>query len=190
MFGDTFRWPGAFGVLSILALAMVALIFMSLPAEAGEKCARIQRVSGFESLINSCNACLSVQVVRDRSGIASATLRTFKMVKKGEFPLPFKGTGKTRIVSEESCGGKTARERESDQSVADRTQKCIIPVRTAKGVGMANSCGDCRSFVIERLYANGERLTKPYALMGQQSLSLAPEGAIRAEIVHESACKI
>ena len=189
MFGDTFRWPGALGVLSILAVGMVALILMSLPAEAGKKCSRIQRVSGFETLINTCNACLSVQVVRDRAGVASATLRTFKMVKRGEFPLPFKGTGKTRIVSEESCGGTTAQERESDQNVAARNKKCIIPVRTAKGIGMANTCGDCRSFVIERLYENGERLNKPYALMGQQSLALAPEGAIRAEIVHETACK-
>jgi len=41
MFGDTFRWPGALGVLSILAVGMVALILMSLPAEAGKKCSGI-----------------------------------------------------------------------------------------------------------------------------------------------------
>lgn len=189
MFGDTFRRPGAFGVVSILLLAVIMLIFLSLPADAGKQCTRIQRVSGFETLINTCNACLSVQVVRDRAGNARATLRTFQMVKAGEFPLPFKGAGRTRIVSEESCGGSTKQERESNKAVAARNKKCIIPVRTAKGIAMANSCSDCRSFVIERLFENGQRSNKPYALMGEQSLPLDPEGAVRAEIVHEAACK-
>ncbi len=191
MHNDTFRWPGMFGVVSILLLAVVALLFMrlSVAEAAGSKCARIQAVSGFETLINNCNACMSIQVIRDRSGVAAATMRTFKIFKKGEFPLPFKGAGRTRIVSEESCGGTTAQERESDKSIADRTKACIIPVRTVKGMAMANTCGDCRSFVVERMYQNGERSNKSYALMGQQSLALKPEGAVRAEIVHEAACK-
>lgn len=188
MYNEHFRWPGMLGVVSILLLAVVALIFMRLPAEAAPKCSSIQRISGFETLINSCNACMSIQVVRDRAGYASSTMRTFKMFKKGEMSLPFKGSGKTRILSEEACGGSTAQEKDSDKSVADRTQKCIIPVRTAKGIAMANTCGGCRSFVIERLYDNGERVTKPYALMGQQSLPLDPEGAVQAEVVHEANC--
>lgn len=189
MFGDTFRWPGVFGVVSILLLAVAVLMVLSLPADAGKQCSRIDRVSGFETLVNTCNACLSVQVVRDRGGAASATLRTFQMVRKGEFPLPFKGSGRTRIVSEESCGGTSAQEKASTKSVAKRNKACIIPVRTGKGVAMANSCSECRSFIIERLFENGERSNKPYALAGQQSLPLAPEGAVRAEIVHETACK-
>lgn len=190
MHNDTFRWPGMIEVVSVLLLSVVALLFMRLSAEAaGSKCARIQAVSGFETLINNCNACMSIQVIRDRSGVAAATMRTFKMFKKGEFPLPFKGSGRTRIVSEESCGGSTAQERESDKNIENSTKTCIIPVRTAKGIAMANTCGDCRSFVVERLFKNGERSNKPYALMGQQSLALKPEGAVQAEIVHEAACK-
>ncbi len=190
MYKDNFRWPGMLGVVSVLALALIALIFMRLPADAASKCSRIQRVSGFETLINSCNACMNIQVVRDRSGYASSTLRTFQMVKKGEMSLPFKGSGKTRILSEEACGGATAQERQSDKEVAEHTQKCILPVRTAQGIAMANTCGECRSFVVERMYNSGERINKHYALMGQQSLPLDPEGAIRAEIIHEANCKL
>lgn len=190
MHNDTFRWPGMLGVVSILLMVVAALLFMRLPAEAaGSKCARVQSVSGFETLINNCNACMNIQVIRDRAGVASATMRTFKMFKKGEFPLPFKGSGRTRIVSEESCGGSTAQERESDKSVAQHTKTCVIPVRTVKGMAMANTCGECRTFVIERMFENGERSNKSYALMGEQSLALKSEGATRAEIIHEAACK-
>lgn len=190
MSDSIFRLPGMVGVLSVLALATIALLFLSMPSEAGTQCSRIKRVSGFETLINNCNACMTIQVVRDRAGYGKATLRTFKMVSSGEFPLPFKGKGKTRIVSEEACGGATAAERNSEKEVAEQTEQCIIPVRTANGVVMANRCGGCRAFVIERLFETGERSHKSYALMGQQSLPLDSEGAVRAEIVHDAGCKL
>lgn len=161
MSGNTLRLPGMVGVISVLTLAAIALLFLSVPAEAGTQCSKIKRISGFESLVNNCNACMNVQVVRDRAGYGKATLRTFKMVKSGEFPLPFKGSGKTRIVSEEACGGTTAAERDSDRDVAKQTEKCIIPVRTVQGIAMANSCGGCRAFVIERLFVTGERTQSP-----------------------------
>lgn len=178
------------GVISVLALATFGLLFLSMPSEAGSQCSRIKRVSGFETLVNTCNACMQIQVIRDRAGYGKATLRTFKMVKSGEFPLPFKGKGKTRIVSEEGCGGTTSAEKESQKKVAAQNEKCIIPVRTNKGVAMANTCGGCRSYIIERLFETGERTHKSYALMGQQSAPLDAEGAVQAEIVHDAACKL
>lgn len=186
---NTFRLPGMIGVMSVLALAAIALLYLSVPADAGRQCSKIKRVSGFETLVNTCNACMNVQVVRDRAGYGKASLRTFKMVKSGEFPLPFKGSGKTRIVSEEACGGTTAAERNSNSQIAEQQEKCIIPVRTVQGIAMANSCSGCRAYVIERLFVTGERTHKSYALMGEQSVPLDPEGAVRAEIVHDAACK-
>ncbi len=171
-------------LVSVWAMSVISAKQVSAAAE----CARVQRVGGQSMLINSCGQCRSIQVLKDRSGNALPSLRTFRLNAGEVFPLPFKGTGSVRIMSDANCREQTVMDRKREQKVADALQRCVFPMRTTGGIVLANGCDMCRAIIVERKYVDGRESHKSYALEAGSALALADEGAVSAEIIHDEMC--
>jgi len=73
---------------------------------AQEKCVQLVRQSGNrEVLANTCAVCQVVKVERTRTGGALPDFRTFVVLPRNTFNLPFKGPGRTRMVGVSACKG-------------------------------------------------------------------------------------
>jgi len=181
----------------IAALAAVVLGFAVAGAEASGKrigsdstlsnpllltvagrCTRLIRRAGSETLINTCNTCLMVNLARKRSGIALPVRRSFSLAAKSTFPVPFRGPGRTRITSEVPCKG-TAGEAPNLAS-PDLAQKpkedgpiqCVQLKQGSSGNPvLVNACTKCRAAAIRRMNAAGSP-------MGQQAYLLQPKAIV------------
>jgi len=94
-------------VLSALLLA-VGLTLASDPAQALpiNRCARLMSdQAGRETIANACNTCIIVKVERRRPGqtLGTPTIRDFTIPQGSNQPLPFRGPGRTRVMSEAPC---------------------------------------------------------------------------------------
>lgn len=58
-----------------------------------------------QALVNTCQSCRTVKVERTRPGSATDTpsIREYNMPAGTSMPLPFMGTGKTRISGDTPC---------------------------------------------------------------------------------------
>lgn len=96
--------------IMIFALAVVVFSVSAQYASAlpVNKCSRVIRNQvGSETLINRCDKCMKIKVERRRPGNigAAPTMRDYTMPRGSSQPLPFKGPGGTRIISEFPCKG-------------------------------------------------------------------------------------
>ena len=101
--------PGArlmapFGSVAVLVAAS-ALVLLSPGKAAAEECVRLLPGPGGETLVNQCNACRNVSVLRSRVGNANPTQRSFVVHPGIPVSLPFKGSGRSRMISESPCEG-------------------------------------------------------------------------------------
>lgn len=180
-------------VLAAVALA-AALLASAAPADAAGTCISVVSHQGSESLVNSCNTCIRISVIRSRAGYGAPTQRSFTLRPASSFPLPFKGRGSTRLSAEEPCegevGGSQNLVQQGTAAPALEQAQCIGLYRTGKGgVVMLNECEDCRVAVVERSIggAGAKRASYPLAANGQAPLD--PLGATSARIVGELACQ-
>ncbi len=181
--------PGMITVCAILLLASICMLVLRVPAEAAEKkCARITGSSGLETLVNTCGMCRKVQLVRNRTGIAMPTMRTYQVHARGMFPLPFKGPGQTRITNDSACSGETPQAIDDARKVGKANERCVVPMRTDRGIVIANGCGACRNIIVERRFLDGLTSNKPYSLQSKAVLALQTEGAETAQIIDEKPC--
>lgn len=94
---------GLLGGLLAASLWTAAAEAMSI-----NRCVRLARDGvGNETLVNICSACVVAKVERRRPGNDSRTptMRDFTIPTGSQQPLPFRGPGKTRILSETPCEG-------------------------------------------------------------------------------------
>ena len=94
--------------VKILALSLLALVLWSGVAEAVQlnRCARLmENAAGRQAIANICSTCITVKVERHRPGQAKGipNYREFTIPRGGNQPLPFRGPGRTRIVTEGEC---------------------------------------------------------------------------------------
>ena len=185
------RLPLSVGAIVAGLLVMLVLVTISSPsAHAAAECARVTRVAGQTMLTNTCGQCRSIQVIKDRSGNALPSLRTFVLNGGEQYALPFKGPGATRVTSDANCQDLSLAEKKEQDRIAESLQHCVIPVMTSRGMVLANGCDACRTIIIERRYIDGREIHKSYALESKDVLALADEGAVAAEIVHDTACRL
>ncbi len=99
-----------FSVLLILVTA--ALVATMAPATKAvavpiNKCALLQRNSvGPDVLMNRCAVCMQIKVERRRPTSGTApTMRDYTLPGGARQPMPFKGPGSTRVLSEYACKG-------------------------------------------------------------------------------------
>jgi hypothetical protein len=176
------------GILSVLT--MIALSWTVTPAYARAECARISRVVGQSMLTNTCGECRSIQVIKDRSGNALPSMRTFVLNGGEQFPLPFKGTGGTRVTIDAPCQEQTKLDQIREKEVANAVRRCIFPMQTARGLVLVNGCDSCRAIVVERRYMDGREIHKSYAMQSKDVLAFSEEGAVAAQIIHDAACHL
>ena len=69
------------------------------------KCVRLGKSGGRETLINRCGDCRTVKLQRRRPGGDFPAVRTIKVPELSRIELSFRGPGRTRIVSDQSCRG-------------------------------------------------------------------------------------
>jgi|APSaa5957512535_1039671.scaffolds.fasta_scaffold24563_2 hypothetical protein len=171
-------------------LALLSTIWNPPSAEARAECGRINRVVGQSILVNTCGVCRSIQVIKDRTGNALPAMRTFVLNGGEQFPLPFKGTGGTRITIDAPCRENTTLDNINERDVAQALKQCVFPMKTDRGVVLVNGCTKCRAVVVERRYLDGRQVHKSYAMKGKSVLTFADEGAISAKITNDAACRL
>lgn len=145
------------------------------------RCTRLIRRAGSETLVNTCNTCLMVNLARKRSGIALPVRRSFSLAAKSTFPVPFRGPGRTRITSEVPCKG-TAGEAPNlatteipQKRTDDSPIQCVQLKQGSTGNPVLfNACRTCRAAAIRRLSAAGSP-------MGQQAYLLQPNAIVSVE---------
>jgi len=152
------------------------------------RCTRLIRRVGSETLINTCNTCLMVNLARKRSGIALPVRRSFTLAAKSTFPVPFRGPGRTRITSEVPCKGTTGEAPNLATTDIQKTQKSESPIQCVQlkkgSTGnpvLFNACKKCRAAAIRRLNASGSP-------MGQQAYLLQPNAIVSVEAKGARAC--
>lgn len=165
------------------------------PAEAALKCSRLIKTQGGEKLVNTCGQCRIIKVQRKRPGQDAPINRTLTMAPRTTTDLSFRGPGQSRITSDAACGaagtgGATTGAQKGPQADG---QRCIVMQRTVSagvtGLALANTCGVCRTAVVDRIYNNGSRKSQNVVIAGKSVIPLAAKGAAQAGILHEKPCK-
>ena len=170
-----------------LALASAA----AFPA-AAEECVRLVPGPGGEKLVNQCNACRIVTVHRSRTGNAMPTQRSFTVHPGMPVDVPFKGSGRSRMMSEAPCEGTpdapvNVVNPQAQAPVAPDLQ-CAKLYRVQDRVVMLNACDDCRKITVARTGPGGGEARMNYELKGKGSVPLEALGAAAARVVGEGRC--
>jgi hypothetical protein len=170
-----------------LALATFALAF---PAAATE-CVRLVPGPGGETLVNQCNACRVVTVHRSRSGSATPTQRSFTVHPSMPVAVTFKGSGRSRLMSEAPCEGTPDAPVNIVNPQVTPTPpelKCTKLYRVENRIMMLNGCDECRKIAVARYGTGGGEARMNYELKGKSSTPLEALGAAGARVVGESSC--
>lgn len=173
--------------MSLLMLSFVLALAAAAPAPtqaAATRCVLLATDGGREVLVNRCGACREVKVERRRPGEGFPTRRAFIVQQGTEMPLPFRGGGQTRVLSEGVCEGGT-----TDRPGADERNCVSIVPNTKAGTVLMNQCDECRSALIETRERDGRRLSQTYAVAALSAIPFNKVNALDARILSQSACK-
>lgn len=175
---------------SVLGMAFVALV-AAFPASA-EECVRLVPAPGGEKLVNQCNVCRIVTVLRSRVGNASPTQRSFNVHPGIPVDVPFKGSGRSRVVSEVPCEGAPDAPvnivNPQAQAPPAPELQCVRLYRVGGQVMMLNACDECRRITVARFGAGGGEARMNYDLKGKGNAPLDALGAATARVVGEGRC--
>lgn len=178
---------------ALVALAAALWAPAALPASA-DSCVRVVPRQGGENLVNQCDSCRQVSVLRMRTGAgANPTQRTFVVQGGMTMPMPFRGTGRSRITGETPCegvpGGPTNLVNPKAAAPAPGEPLCVQLYRAGGAIAMVNPCAVCRLVTVERHGANGGSARTAYAINAKSQIPLDPLGAASAKLVGETACR-
>jgi len=170
-------------LLSALLLLAAALAVPSA-AEASQCIAQRQDARG-EILINRCSECRLVEIYHQRRGGGFPVKRSYRISGKTSLPLPFKGPGNTRIVSDIAC--------ESENSATTepkiRGSECGKLIKRPDGnPALINTCSACRGVVLERTMKTGRTTRQVYTLSGRSVIPVNLRGAVQLEVIGEVSC--
>jgi hypothetical protein len=184
-------WPL---VLSAAVLAAVSALVLLAPGKAiAEECVRLVPGPGGETLVNQCNACRIVALLRSRAGNANPTQRSFTVHPGIPVAVPFKGSGRSRMVSESPCEGTPDAPvnivKPEAQAAAEPELVCIKLFRVENRIMMLNGCDFCRKITVARTGPGGGEARMSYDLKGKGSIPLEALGAASARIAGEGRCE-
>jgi len=156
---------------------------------AANKCSHLVRQGGRETLINSCNTCRVVGVIRKRPGIGIPVRREFNVEAFSKFPVPFRGPGTSRITSDVLCRGQQKNTVQTTTGAVPANGCVALQARKQGAVVLVNSCGTCRGVAVQRLTSTGRSMgLQAYKLFPDAVVNVDPKGAARAIIAGEVAC--
>lgn len=155
-----------------------------LQATGGDQCVQaINRVQG-DVLVNHCDECRKAQIQYQRRGGGFPITRDFRVPEKGKVELSFKGSGKTRVVSDTPCDAADS------QPTTGEVKDCAKLAKRKNGEpALINACPVCRGIVIERVASSGRRDRQTFTLAGRALVPLPLRGAATIRIVNELPCK-
>ena len=157
------------------------------------RCVRLVRRSVEGRLVNTCASCRVVQVKRERSStIGPPALRSYTVIEGGDFRLPFKGPGRTRLATEQPCSSPSQQTVPvEDQIVQDPGSfECIRPLSiSGQGLVLANICQECRAVIVERSKSGRPIKMEAVTLPGKSMTPLAAKGATGARLIQEGGCR-
>ena len=146
------------------------------------KCVRLGKSGGRETLINRCGDCRTVKLQRRRPGGDFPAVRTIKVPELSRIELSFRGPGRTRIVSDQSCRGA------EDPLPGDDGQRCTrLKVMKSGGLALVNQCAICRIAVVERAQQGGGRKMRTVAVDAHAAVPIAGQG--QARVLTEKSCR-
>ena len=146
------------------------------------KCVRLGKSSGRETLTNRCGDCRTVKLQRRRPGADFPAVRTVTVPKLSRIELSFRGPGRTRIVSDQSCRGEKA------QLPGDDGQRCTQIKVTKNGtLALINQCAICRIAVVEIAVQGGGRKMQTMAVDARSAAPIG--GAGQARVLTEKSCR-
>jgi len=174
-------WPRVAGGQS-LSQTLAAKNHRPAVTAPGQCVQAVNRVEG-DVLVNLCNECRIADITHKRQGDGFPLTRSYRVPESGRVELSFRGSGKTRVVSEHPC--ETPQAQTTDTGYKD----CAKLARHKNGdAALINACPVCRGVVIERLAGNGQRQRETFALSGRTLVPVPLRGAAKITIVSELAC--
>ncbi|MEK7246636.1 MAG: hypothetical protein AAB223_11515 [Pseudomonadota bacterium] len=174
-------------------VAASALVLLSSAKAAAEECVRLVPGPAGETLVNQCNACRIVALLRSRAGNANPTQRSFTVHPGIPVAVPFKGSGRSRMVSESPCEGAPDAPvnivKPEAQAQAEPEPVCVKLFRVQDRIMMLNGCDFCRKITVARVGPGGGEARMNYDLKGKSHLPLDSLGAAGARIAGEGRCE-
>ena len=174
-------------------LAFLMLVQSPMAEAAPTKCARLLPPGAPEVIINQCSKCRIVNIIRKRPGNAVPVSRSFNVQSNSQITVPFRGPGRSRIISERACKGDPG----APINLADPNprkkkapEKCIGMQQTSSGgITLVNKCKACKAALIERQNrtgGNGKR--HAYKVAPQSAIEVLSKGAAQIALLAEVDC--
>ncbi len=180
--------------LIILAgLALAVGILTPPPASAAlNKCTRLLPTGGREVIINTCNKCRIVNIIRKRPGNAVPVTRKYNIQPNSKITVPFRGPGRSRITSELPCKGDPgAAINLMDPKPNKKPAKVCVALEKSKdgGVLLVNSCKVCKAALIERQdQSGGNPKRQAYKVAAKSTVPVPQNGAAKVGYLAEVDC--
>lgn len=179
-------------IVAVLFALSVTVIVQAVPADAADRCIRIQRQGMTETLVNICSVCQRATIIRSRPGSEVPVGRSYDIQPKSTFPVPFRGPGSTRVTNETVCPADAQAANSADSNLLPPSdgKSCISMQRSGRaGVVLVNRCGECRSVSIQRINTNGAVGARGFMMVvGGASLPVPSEGYAGVALLGESSC--
>ena len=178
-----------------MAGLMLAVFTLPLVADAAplNKCTRLLPTGGREVIINQCNKCRVVNIIRSRPGNAVPVTRSFNVQPKSQITVPFRGPGRSRITSELPCKGEEgAAENLADPNPRKKKapEKCVRLQQTpGGGISLVNKCKKCKAALIQRQSSTGGNSKRQaYKVSGKSVIEVPSNGAAQVALLAEVDC--
>ena len=177
----------------LAGLALAAGTLTPPPASAAlNKCTRLLPTGGREVIINTCNKCRVVNIIRKRPGNAMPVTRSYNVQPNSKITVPFRGPGRSRITSERACKGDPgAAINLMDPAPKKKAPEVCVALEKSKdgGVLLVNSCAVCKAAMIERQdRSGGNPKRQAYRVEAKSSLPVPQNGAAKIGYLAEVDC--
>lgn len=151
----------------------------------GSRCVRTRKHLGRYQLVNRCAICRSVQIQHQRPNNRPAVLRDYYVPPRAEVSLPFRGKGRTRVLSDTPCERNDRRAKSAEK----RSQSCVRMRRGGTGLVLINVCSVCKAGIVERLFNGGRSDQQTLAVKSNGFSQVTGNGAVSARLVSEVPCR-
>ena len=180
--------------LVILSGALVVSTLMLTPASGAlNKCTRLLPTGGREVIINTCNKCRIVNIIRKRPGNAVPVTRSYNVQPNSQITVPFRGPGRSRITSERACKGVpgAAINLADPKPKKKKPAKICVALEKSKdgGVLLVNTCTVCKAALVKRQDpSGGNSKRQAYRVEAKSTVPVPQNGAARVGFLAEVDC--
>jgi hypothetical protein len=151
----------------------------------GARCVRTRKHLGRYQIVNRCSICRSVQIQHQRPNNRPAILRDYYVPPGAKISLPFRGKGRTRVLTDTPCEQNDRRAKSAEK----RSQSCVRMRRNGNSLVLINVCSVCKAGIVERLFNGGRRNQQTLAIQSNGFSPVSANGAQSARLISETPCR-